>query len=259
MPAGHRFAVIAVTGCGRCGGTGRLRVDREPAARRGRVGPAESLLCGVTTVARDHHLTWPAAGIDPCPNWPRATIDSAASSGTRAEFLVRGTARDDPRIPGCPVDRGIHDTHLAGAAVGALAARRLLAAGQSARPGGPCGRPRDFHRAGREVATALGLRRRTQASRGRVDVAIAAETVRGTRSYLTYSGWLESGGCRSRTCAQRSPPSEIELLAASQGDGHPRTRLRHPRRAGVSPRSRALLRIRVLPVLGWARAVAAAA
>lgn len=106
---------------------GCLRVDPELAAAAARVGLAESLLCGVTTVA-DHHLTWPA-GIDPV-ELAGATIDSAASSGARPVF-VRGTARDDP-VTAAQSIAGIHDTYLAGAVDGVSDDGRLqLAVGLS--------------------------------------------------------------------------------------------------------------------------------
>lgn len=73
----------------------RARVDEELVYLAARVGMAEALLCGVTTVA-DHHLTWPAT------HTPEATVALARATeratrelGGRLVF-VRGSAGDDP-------------------------------------------------------------------------------------------------------------------------------------------------------------------
>ncbi|HMS75446.1 amidohydrolase family protein [Gordonia sp. (in: high G+C Gram-positive bacteria)] len=201
---GTRFAVMSDWLRQMSAAYGCLRVDPELAAAAARVGLAESLLCGVTTVA-DHHLTWPA-GIDPV-ELAGATIDSAASSGARLVF-VRGTARDDP-VTAAQSIAGIHDTYLAGAVDGVSDDGRLqLAVGPS---GVHADGPETFT-ALREVATALGLRRRTQANE-QVDVAIAAERYgRRPLELLDDWGWLEPDVTIAHLCEVTA--GEIELLAA---------------------------------------------
>ncbi len=201
---GTRFAVMSDWLGQMSAAYGRLRVDPELAAAAARVGLAESLLCGVTTVA-DHHLTWPA-GIDPV-ELAGATIDSAAQSGARLVF-VRGTARDDPATATESI-AGIHDTYLAGAVGGVSDDGRLqLAVGPS---GVHADGPETFA-ALREVATRFGLRRRTQANE-QVDVAIAAERYgRRPLELLDDWGWLEPDVTIAHLCEVTA--GEIELLAA---------------------------------------------
>ena len=67
-------------------------VDPELAYLAARVGIAESLLNGVTTVA-DHHLTWPE-GCDSV-GIAKAVAQAARELGIRLVF-VRGSARDNP-------------------------------------------------------------------------------------------------------------------------------------------------------------------
>ncbi|MER6940407.1 amidohydrolase family protein, partial [Nocardioides sp. NPDC000441] len=70
----------------------RVGVDAELTYATARAGLAESLLCGVTTVA-DHHLTWPGS-LTPEETVPLAqgTARAAAELGARL-VLVRGAAR----------------------------------------------------------------------------------------------------------------------------------------------------------------------
>ena len=84
----------------------RAGVDPELGRLAARVGLAESLLCGVTTVA-DHHLTWPADA-DPLAV-AGATVAAARELGARLVF-VRGTAGDDPEVAATSAAR--HRPHL---------------------------------------------------------------------------------------------------------------------------------------------------
>ncbi|MDN6325113.1 MAG: amidohydrolase family protein [Corynebacterium sp.] len=78
-------------------------VDPDLTHKAASVGLAESLLCGVTTVA-DHHLTWPAS-VDPV-EMALATARAADDLGARLCF-VRGTAGDSPDAAADSV-RAIH-------------------------------------------------------------------------------------------------------------------------------------------------------
>src|SRR3954452_22641900 len=77
----------------------RVGHDPEAYAVAASVGAAESLLCGVTTIA-DHHLNWPhGAPITDTVALARATAEAVRSLGARLAF-VRGSARDDPEWAG---------------------------------------------------------------------------------------------------------------------------------------------------------------
>ncbi|WP_420098441.1 amidohydrolase family protein [Corynebacterium sp.] len=157
-------------------------LDRAAAA----VGLAESLLCGVTTVA-DHHLTWPP-GVDPV-DLALATADAAHQLGARLCF-VRGTAGDDPDAAADSV-RDIHR------AFGGFDPDMLqLAVGPS---GVHADGPETFA-ALAEVARDLGLLRRTQANE-QVDVAVAAGRYgRRPLDLLDDWGWLEPGVTVAHLC-----------------------------------------------------------
>jgi 8-oxoguanine deaminase len=154
----------------------RAGVDAELCARAARVGLAESLLCGVTTVA-DHHLTWPAGLPDRGVGIATAVADAAAELGARLVF-VRGSARDDPQE--------------------AAASAEAIATALADRPEvqvavGPAGvhsdAPETFALLG-EVAARHGLRRRAQANE-QVDVEIALERYgRRPLELLDEWGWL---------------------------------------------------------------------
>jgi hypothetical protein len=154
----------------------RAGVDVELCARAARVGLAESLLCGVTTVA-DHHLTWPAGLPDRGVGIATAVADTATELGARLVF-VRGSARDDPQEAAASAD--------------------AIATALAGRPGvqvavGPAGvhsdAPETFALLG-EVAARHGLRRRTQANE-QVDVEIALERYgRRPLELLDEWGWL---------------------------------------------------------------------
>ncbi|MFV0373417.1 amidohydrolase family protein [Microbacterium sp.] len=79
---------------------GQAGIDASLTGATAGVGLAESLLCGVTTVA-DHQLNWPPpVGPDPVSDTvsiARAVADAATRVGARLVF-VRGTARDDPGV-----------------------------------------------------------------------------------------------------------------------------------------------------------------
>ena len=201
---GTRFAVMSDWLAQMSAAYGRLRVDPELGAAAARVGLAESLLCGVTTVA-DHHLTWPD-GIDPV-ELAGATIESAAGVGARLVF-VRGTARDDPATAAESI-AAIHDTYLPGSHGGISDDGKLqLAVGPS---GVHADGPETFA-ALREVAMSLGLRRRTQANE-QVDVAIAADRYgRRPLELLDEWGWLEPGVTVAHLC--EITDGEIDMLAA---------------------------------------------
>ncbi|MCT1711181.1 amidohydrolase family protein [Dietzia cinnamea] len=181
------------------------RVDPELVEVAARVALAESLLCGVTTVA-DHHLTWPG-GVDPV-RVAGATFAGAQALGARVAF-VRGTAGDDPDAAAASVQE-IHDAHLSGAIGGVTGdGMRQLAVGPS---GVHADGPDTFAALG-EVAARLGLRRRTQ-SNEQVDVARAAEEYgRRPIDLLDEWGWIAPDVTLAHLCDITGP--EVELLARS--------------------------------------------
>jgi 8-oxoguanine deaminase len=180
-------------------------IDPELAASAARVGIAEGLLCGVTTVA-DHHLTWPA-GVDDV-GVARATAAGAASLGGRLVF-VRGSARDDAEVAAASADAIA--AALVGDAPGGVSADGMLQVAV-----GPAGvhsdGPETFRLMG-DVARRRGLRRRTQANE-QVDVEIALERY-GKRplELLEEWGWIEDGVTIAHLCDVTD--DEIARLAAS--------------------------------------------
>ena len=181
------------------------RVDPDLVGLAARVALAESLLCGVTTVA-DHHLTWPP-GVDPV-QVAGAAFDAARDVGARLAF-VRGTAGCDPDAAASSVAE-IHATHLPGAQCGVTQdGMRQLAVGPS---GLHADGPATFAALG-EVARTLGLRRRTQANE-QVDVARAAELYgRRPLDLLEEWGWLEPDVTLAHLCDITD--SEVALVAES--------------------------------------------
>ncbi|MEE3851822.1 amidohydrolase family protein [Gordonia sp. LSe1-13] len=180
-------------------------VGPELTAAAAAVGAAESLLCGVTTVA-DHHLTWPRDQ-DPVA-MAGATIGAARRVGARLVF-VRGTARDDPDAAAQSV-ADIHQTYLPDAVGGVTADGMLqLAVGPS---GVHADGPETFA-ALADVAARLGLRRRTQANE-QIDVEIAAEKY-GRRSLelLDEWGWLADDVTVAHLC--EITDTELDLFARS--------------------------------------------
>ncbi|APE34346.1 hydroxyatrazine ethylaminohydrolase [Nocardia mangyaensis] len=180
-------------------------VDEELVYAAARVGMAEALLCGVTTVA-DHHLTWPAtlAPEDTVP-LARATERAARDLGGRLAF-VRGSAGDDPESA----------AHSADLIAEALAPTGLSADGMVQVAVGPAGVHSDSEATFRlmaEVASRRGLRRRTQANE-QVDVAIAM-TRYGRRplDLLDEWGWLAPDVTVAHLCDVTA--AEIARLAAA--------------------------------------------
>ena len=173
-------------------------VDGELAGVAAAAGLAESLLCGVTTVA-DHHLTWPADP-DESVEIARGTIGAAARLGARL-VLVRGSARDDPEAAALSAER----------IVGAFAQDAMLQLAV-----GPAGvhsdGPETFRLLG-EVAARHGLRRRTQANE-QVDVVAAQERYgRRPLDLLDEWGWLTPDVTLAHLCG--ITPEELARVAAS--------------------------------------------
>lgn len=181
------------------------RVDPELTAAAAAVGLAESLLCGVTTVA-DHHLTWPPDE-DPVA-LAGATIGAARRLGARLAF-VRGTARDTPDAAAQSV-ADIYGTHLPDARDGVSADGMIqLAVGPS---GVHADGPETFA-ALAEAARLLGLRRRTQANE-HIDVQVAAERYgRRPLELLDDWGWLDEDVTVAHLCAITD--AEIGLVGRS--------------------------------------------
>jgi cytosine/adenosine deaminase-related metal-dependent hydrolase len=182
---------------------GAAVVDPGLAAVAARVGLAEGLLSGVTTVA-DHHLTWPAAGDH--LGIATATAHAARSLGARLVF-VRGSARDDAREAARSADELARE--LLGGARGGVSDDGMLQLAV-----GPAGVHSDgedtFCLLG-EVAERHGLRRRTQANE-QVDVAIALERYgRRPIELLDAWGWLAPDVTLAHLCAVTA--EEIALLA----------------------------------------------
>ena len=174
-----------------------------------RVGLAESLLCGVTTVA-DHHLTWPAGlPVADTVGIAQATAEAARDLGARLVF-VRGSARDDPGWAAESADAvaealvpgfgGVSDDGMLQVAVGPAGVHSDA--------------PETFARLG-EVARRRGLRRRTQANE-QVDVEVAAERY-GARplALLEEWGWLGPDVTLAHLC-----DGDRRRDRAGGGDGH---------------------------------------
>jgi cytosine/adenosine deaminase-related metal-dependent hydrolase len=168
-------------------------VDPELAGLAARVGVAEGLLSGVTTVA-DHHLTWPEGADD--LGIARATADAARGLGGRLVF-VRGSARDDPQRAAASAAR------IADALVprGGVTADGMLQVAVG--PAGVHSDPRETFELLAEVAAEHGLRRRTQANEV-VDVEVAAERYgRRPLDLLEEWGWLAPDVTLAHLCGIR--------------------------------------------------------
>jgi cytosine/adenosine deaminase-related metal-dependent hydrolase len=160
-------------------------VDDELVHASARVGLAEALLAGVTTVA-DHHLSWPA-GVDSVP-LAGAAARAATDLGARLVF-VRGAAGDDPDEAAASADAiatALHDPQgTVTVAVG---------------PAGVHSDPEATFRAMAEVAARHGLRRRTQANEV-VDVERALERYgRRPLDLLDEWGWLATDVTLAHCC-----------------------------------------------------------
>lgn len=186
----------------------RVGVDAELTYTAARAGLAESLLCGVTTVA-DHHLTWPAS-LTPEETVPLAqgTARAAAELGARLVF-VRGAARDDPETAAHSAN--LIAEALVGEAPGGVSADGMLQVAVG--PAGVHSDPEPTFRLMGEVAARRGLRRRTQANE-QVDVAIAAERYgRRPIDLLEEWGWLAPDVTLAHLCDVT--PDEIRRLSAA--------------------------------------------
>lgn len=184
----------------------RVGVDAELTYAAARAGLAESLLCGVTTVA-DHHLTWPGS-LTPEETVPLAqgTARAAAELGARL-VLVRGAARDDPETAAHSAD--LIAEALVGDAPGGVSADGMLQVAVG--PAGVHSDPEPTFRLMGEVAARRGLRRRTQANE-QVDVAIAAERYgRRPIDLLEEWGWLAPDVTLAHLCDVT--PDEIRRLS----------------------------------------------
>ncbi|MET3862196.1 8-oxoguanine deaminase [Dietzia sp. 2505] len=206
------------------------RVDPDLVWLAARVALAESLLCGVTTVA-DHHLTWPP-GVDPV-QVAGAAFDAAGDVGARLAF-VRGTAGCDPYAAAASVAE-VHAAHLPGARSGVTGdGMRQLAVGPS---GIHADGPATFAALG-EVARALGLRRRTQANE-QVDVTRAVEQYgRRPLELLEEWGWLDPDVTLAHLCDITD--SEVALVAGSGATATHAPACDLPMGWGVAPVARLL-------------------
>jgi cytosine/adenosine deaminase-related metal-dependent hydrolase len=180
-------------------------VDEELVHAAARVGLAEALLCGVTTVA-DHHLTWPpGVSAERSVAFAHATATAAHELGARIAF-VRGSAGDDPEVA----------AHSADLIAEALAPRGVSDDGMVQVAVGPAGVHSDSEQTFRlmaEVAARRGMRRRTQANE-QVDVQVA-ERKYGRRplDLLEEWGWLEPDVTIAHLCGVTD--DEITRLAAA--------------------------------------------
>jgi cytosine/adenosine deaminase-related metal-dependent hydrolase len=185
---------------------GRVGHDPEAYAMAASVGAAESLLCGVTTIA-DHHLNWPhGAAIADTVALARATAGAVRSLGARLVF-VRGSARDDPEWAG--ESAGAIVTALVPGGVDGVSPDGMLQLAVG--PAGVHSDARETFAALGAVAARHGLRRRTQANE-QVDTAIAVERYgRRPLQLLDEWGWLEPDVTVAHLCDVT--PAEIRLLA----------------------------------------------
>ncbi len=160
-------------------------VDADLVEAAASVGLAESLLCGVTTVA-DHHLTWPDR-LDPV-DLAGATVSAARRLGARL-VLVRGSAGDDAERVAASAEAIIdafHDGDMVQVAVG---------------PAGVHSDQRATFEALADVARRRGVRRRTQANEV-IDVERAAERYgRRPIELLDEWGWLAPDVTLAHLCA----------------------------------------------------------
>ncbi|VVJ17408.1 Amidohydrolase [Amycolatopsis camponoti] len=184
----------------------RVGHDPEVYAVAASVGAAESLLCGVTTIA-DHHLNWPhGAPIADTVALAKATAEAVRSLGARLVF-VRGSARDDPEWAGESAEAIV--TALVPGAAGGISPDGMLQLAVG--PAGVHSDTRETFAALGAVAARHGLRRRTQANE-QVDTAIALERYgRRPLQLLDEWGWLEPDVTVAHLCA--ITPGEIRLLA----------------------------------------------
>ncbi|MGW3960900.1 amidohydrolase family protein [Amycolatopsis sp. NPDC005003] len=184
----------------------RVGHDPETYSVAASVGAAESLLCGVTTIA-DHHLNWPhGAPVADTVALARATAEAVGSLGARLVF-VRGSARDDPEWAGESAEAIV--TALVPGDAGGVSADGMLQLAVG--PAGVHSDARETFAALGTVAARHGLRRRTQANE-QVDTVIAAERYgRRPLQLLDEWGWLAPDVTVAHLCD--ITPAEIRLLA----------------------------------------------
>ncbi|HSL59471.1 MAG TPA: amidohydrolase family protein [Acidimicrobiales bacterium] len=183
------------------------RVDPELGCLAARVGLAEALLAGVTTVA-DHHLTWPP-GVDPVA-LAAASVAAADELGARLVF-VRGTAGDDPDPAAASVEAMV--PALLGSAGGGAGLRPDGMVQLAVGPAGVHSDRRETFAALAEVAARHGLRRRTQANE-QVDVERAAERYgRRPLDLLDEWGWLAPDVTLAHLC-EITPGERHRLVGA---------------------------------------------
>ncbi|TQK17651.1 cytosine/adenosine deaminase-related metal-dependent hydrolase [Microbacterium sp. SLBN-154] len=179
-------------------------VDPELTLLSSRIGIAESLLSGVTTVA-DHHLTWPSGGDH--LGIASASIAAARELGIRLVF-VRGTAGDDPEEAAASAVEIADATQVGPGGVTADGMIQLAV--------GPAGVHSDGEETFRlmgEVAARYGLRRRTQANE-QVDVERAAIRYgRRPLDLLEEWGWVSPDVTLAHLCGITE--HEVHRLASS--------------------------------------------
>ena len=188
-------------------------VDAELCSVAARVGIAEGLLSGVTTIA-DHHLTWPAgSSVEHTVDMAKATADAARALGARVAF-VRGSARDDPEEAALSADaivRALVPDGSGGVMAGGISADGLVQVAVG--PAGVHSDSRETFTMLGEVAARYGLRRRTQANE-QVDVIIARDRYgRRPIDLLDEWGWLAPDVTLAHLCDVT--PAEIARLAAA--------------------------------------------
>ena len=175
-----------------------IGIDEDLAFAAARVGIAESLLSGVTTVA-DHHLNWPSdVGVRAAV--ARATATAARELGARLLF-VHGTAGDHVDLAVRSVERVLTENRDA-------SGMWDMAVGPSGvHSDGP-----EMFRALAEFAATYRLRRRTQ-SNEQIDVEIAGERYgRRPIDLLEEWGWLAPDVTLAHCCDVNA--SEIARLAS---------------------------------------------
>jgi cytosine/adenosine deaminase-related metal-dependent hydrolase len=159
----------------------RAAVDPELAGAAALVGLAESLLCGVTTVA-DHHLTWPV-GVDEA-ELGSAVAAAARRLGARIAF-VRGSAGGDPEQAALGVEALLGALAVGPGGVSRDGMLQLAVGPAGVHSGGP-----ETFAVFAELAARHGLRRRTQANE-QVDVEVAEGRFgRRPLELLEEWGWL---------------------------------------------------------------------
>ncbi|MDJ1113114.1 amidohydrolase family protein [Microbacterium dauci] len=178
------------------------RIEASLAGATAGVGIAESLLCGVTTVA-DHQLNWPdpTTSDDPIGDTvaiARAVAAASFTLGARLVF-VRGSARDAPDVAAASAEEIVRALLPdAASSPGGTSADGMLQLAVG--PAGVHSDTEETFRALAEVARRYGLRRRTQANE-QVDTEIALSRYgRRPLDLLAEWGWLEPGVTIAHLC-----------------------------------------------------------